>query len=250
MASTKHVPEEHLPLCEGCGYILEGLPADARCPECGKPVVESTDPQLRRLPAWEVKPGLLGFLVTSTEVLLRPGHFFRHLKTRSVSGWSTVFAIIWLAAASLLFAAAGLWHAWWLETRQLGPIGLVIVPRWTVWIYAVLKVFSIPAILICLWLLTRLVARLTAWEAAYRGLRLPRRAVQRALDYHSVHLVPVALLALVTVVGYRLLLDRGIATASHDVVYVWTLSGEVILSAGYLFFTYWAAMRNMLFANS
>lgn len=249
MASTKHVPEEHLQLCEGCGYILEGLPADARCPECGKPAIESTDPQSRRAPKWELARSPLTFLQTSVQVLFRPSHFFRHLATRRKSRWSTIFSVLWLSLAAAMFAAAGAWHAQWLESRRVGS-ALMMVPQWLIITYAFLVVFAHPLILVAMVVLNRVVARLTAWEAAYRGLRLPRKAVQRALDYHSVHLTPVALLALVTVVGYRLLLDRGIATASHDEVYVWTLCGEVILSAGYLFFTYWAAMRNMLFANS
>jgi hypothetical protein len=33
------------------------------------------------------------------------------------------------------------------------------------------------------------------------------------------------------------------------VFYLYTLSGEVILAAIYLFWTYWIAMRNIMYAN-
>ena len=46
------VPAESDILCEGCGYTLNGLPEDGRCPECGKPVAESID-AARTAPAWE-----------------------------------------------------------------------------------------------------------------------------------------------------------------------------------------------------
>ena len=59
---------------------------------------------------------------------------------------------------------------------------------------------------------TALAARLTHWEASYRGLRLP--------------------------------LDVAWYTR-----YLYILSAEVILGALYLFKTYWIGMRNMMFAN-
>jgi hypothetical protein len=34
-------PDEYVLLCERCGYIIEGLPTESTCPECGKPIAES-----------------------------------------------------------------------------------------------------------------------------------------------------------------------------------------------------------------
>lgn len=245
-SAAKQVPEEHLWLCEGCGYIVSGLPEGARCPECGKPVIDSIDPALRGLPAWEVRHNPLTFVSTSVKVLVAPSHFYRHLQTRHFTWWSIAFAWIWLAICTTLFALAGLCHMVWLELRPgAGPV----VPHWVLWVYGALKVFAFPAVFFAMVLLTRLAARLTAWEAAYRGLRLPLPVVRRGLDYHAVHLLPVASLAVAIVYGYFLLLNHRLLTRAADIVYIWTLCGAVIASAAYLFFTYWAAMRNMLFAN-
>jgi hypothetical protein len=52
MTRAASVPAETDPLCEGCGYVLSGLPGDGRCPECGKPLEESAA-TLRREPDWE-----------------------------------------------------------------------------------------------------------------------------------------------------------------------------------------------------
>jgi hypothetical protein len=99
-------------------------------------------------------------------------------------------------------------------------------------------------------LLTAIVSRLTTWEAGYRGYRLPRPIVDRALDYHAVHLLPPALLGLAIAAAYTIFerYDPNLA-ASHIVSYLYTLCIGVIISAFYLFVTYWAGMRKLLYAN-
>ena len=83
MTGGSTIPAEGDLLCEGCGYVLNGLPAggDARCPECGKPLAES-DPVLRIPAAWEEGQGFANFMATSLHVLFRPTHFYRTLATR------------------------------------------------------------------------------------------------------------------------------------------------------------------------
>ena len=66
--------------------------------------------------------------------------------------------------------------------------------------------FSVSAYLL-LDVTTSLASRLTAWEAAYRGLRLPRPVVERALQYHSAHYLPVALFTFITIAGYQYLIQ-------------------------------------------
>lgn len=245
-SAAKHIPQEDMILCEGCGYILQGLPDGARCPECGRPASDSTDPLLRRLPAWEQHPSPATFLTTSAKVLFMPTDFYRHLITRRPSRLSQVFAWIWLALCSGLFAVAGAGHAAWLEAK---PLSWGTPPLWLIGIYVTAKFLAVPLLFFAILATMRIAGRLTAWEAAYRGLRLPIHVVQRGLDYHTVHMLPVAFVAMATVSGYHLLLGTGKLTRVWDTTYLWLLCGEVVVCAVYLFVTYWAAMRGMLYAN-
>ena len=97
---------------------------------------------------------------------------------------------------------------------------------------------------------TSLAARLSSWEAAYRGLRLPLNVVRRGMNFHTIHYLPPGLLATTTVLGYQWTLHKGYFGADSATVYLYLLCGEIILSAGYLFWTYWIAMRNMMYANA
>lgn len=249
MASlAKQAPTEDQSLCEGCGYILQGLPADANCPECGKPVRESIDPLLRRPPLFEQDPGPWTFLITSLQILIGPSRFFSHFTTRTDHPAAFWFGFIWRAIASLLFALVARTHMGWVSSRTT----LVLPPMigyWTFLAYGLFAAFALPMVFLFLTGISWMAARLTTWEAAYRGLRLPLVAVRRALRYHAVHLLPVALVALATVEGYAALSRAGIVTQVHDLWYLYTLCGEVLIAAAYLFFSYWAAMRNILFAN-
>lgn len=199
MASlAKQAPTEDQSLCEGCGYILQGLPADTNCPECGKPVRQSLDPLLRQPPLFEQQPGPWTFFLTSLEVLFRPSRFFSHFTTRSDHPSAFWFGLIWRAIASFLFAWVARAHMDWVNSRTT----LVFTPmvmHWTFLAYALFAAFAVPVVFVFLTGVSWIAGWLTTWEAAYRGLRLPLLAVRRALNYHAVHLLPVALVALATV---------------------------------------------------
>ncbi len=100
-----------------------------------------------------------------------------------------------------------------------------------------------------LWGTTHVAAWLTAWEAAYRGYRLPKAVVLRGLYFHSAHYLPVGLAAFTTTAGYRLLVHRDVFSIASGSNYLVVLCCEVLLGAAYLFMTYWAGMRNMMYAN-
>ncbi len=57
MTSPPAVIDEFTLLCERCGYVVDGLPPEGACPECGKPIVESLPERRVTLPpsaAWRI----------------------------------------------------------------------------------------------------------------------------------------------------------------------------------------------------
>jgi hypothetical protein len=234
------VPSENDLLCEQCGYTLNGLPLEGNCPECGKPIRESVG-EHRKLPAWEVSHrSIRALFATTSQVLFAPTNFFRTLITRRAADDDSFFAIVNWVVASIFFAMAAVGHFLWFG-GMVWPVRLdrTIIP----------VPFLAVAVFLILMGTNSLAARLTHWEATYRGLRLPLRVVQRGLNFHSAHYVPVAILTFITVFGFRLLPLSGVWQLHRMEIYLYTLCGEVIVFAVYLFQTYWIAMRNMMYAN-
>ena len=241
-----NITEENDLLCETCGYVLNGLPTGSNCPECGTPASDSA-PSRRGPPAWERSgKALFRYLSTTAELLVHPSRFYRHLNTRHGRAASARFAWINQAIAAALFGTTAYIHidglrslSFWWNPRDFLEDPLTAIPLYSV------------ATLLVLALLTRLAARLSHWEATYRGMRLPLRVVLRGLDFHSVHYLPVALASLATVAGYRTLIRLQLMNYyKFELDYIYVLCGEVIMAAGYLFWTYWAGMKNMLYANA
>jgi hypothetical protein len=231
------VPAETSILCEGCGYTLDGLPTDINCPECGKPVAESAvNDERSPAPFDEPGPGRVArFFTTTAAALFWPSYFFRHTTARNSPQPALEFALIHWGLTAVLFGTAAWVHA---RNMMLTFVNLPVLAG------------LIAVCFLSLWGITHLASRLTVWEARYRGIRLPRGAVLRGLYYHAAHYFPVALLALATTWGYLVLSRRGVFDAAQTgTLYLWALSGEVVVCAMYLFWTYWAAMRNMMYAN-
>jgi hypothetical protein len=238
------VPAESDLLCEGCGYTLNGLPGDSKCPECGRPIDESAKSQ-RTPPAWELRgrSSLRSFLQTSADVVFRPTYFYRASTSRGDEHRAARFGQAHWLIASLLLGLAASVHAslfhpagWmWAFDGVAGPVGAGLM--------------SIVAY-VGLGATTWAANKLTAWEAAYRGFRLPIGVVRRGMAYHAAHYLPVALIALATTTGSAML-RHTIPSFFYDnfTTYLYVLCGEVIVAAAYLFHTYWIAMRNMMYAN-
>lgn len=238
------VPAETDILCEKCGYTLNGLPDDGRCPECGEPIDASAAGDRRVPPAWErgELPLVRRFLPTTFSVLFRPKHFFRTLTTRGDLAPALNFARIHRAITAVLFGATGAIHTkWFWELNRANTVSAVQ--------FALLAITLIVATFFAMTGVTTLAAKLTNWEATYRGLRMPIAPVLRGMYYHTAHYVPVALIAFITVEGYMILLEYRVLSATSASQYLYTLCAEVVVGALYLFQTYWIAMRNMMYAN-
>lgn len=240
------VPAESDLLCEFCGYTLNGLPDGANCPECGMPVTASLG-QKRTPPVWEsAKSGgklssLRAFVTDSLSIIVRPTAFFRSVTTRGDVRRAARFGHVHWLLASILFGIAGSMHAsafsmsgLWTARTFNGVLGAVLL--------AMIAYLG-------LWWTTWAAVRLTAWEAAYRGFRLPLTVVSRGMFYHAAHYLPVAIITFVTVGGYCLLLRLRVFGPDTLTEYLYVLCAEVVAAAAYLFHTYWIGMRNMMYAN-
>lgn len=238
-ATQGDVPAESALLCSKCGYTLDGLPSDGRCPECGTAISETTG--VRRVPpAWETVGGLKGWLFTTLGLLRRPIGYWASFQSRPTDAAqyrrAQRFAAWHAALAGLLFAVAITYHARLIGIRFGNGI----------WLPLLAFVVVIVTALGGKWL----ASHLTAFESRQRGLRLPQPVVWRVLAYQSAALLPFALLAAATVGGARLLVEyQPIVFAKNLHVYIGILAAEAIVGGAYLFWTYWMAMRGVMYAN-
>src|SRR5206468_314982 len=99
-------------------------------------------------------------------------------------GRAKKFADAHWTLASAFFAVAAMAHGSW-YVRFIGGVG---------WDFSSPLVFLLlmAGCFVSLMVTTYLAASLTAWEARYRGIRLPKRVVLRGLYYHAAHYLPVA----------------------------------------------------------
>ena len=251
MQATLTLPMDRTPeqddalLCEGCGYTLSGLPDGGNCPECGKPIAETLAAG-RGPTAWEARPTFGTLMRTAFAAGLRPRRFFQTLSVavtpeqRRRAWW---FGVMNLTVAAVGFASIGELHS-----RMLGltygnaPLHFLEGP-YTAWV--VFFVLAAGGMLLG----KELAARATAFEARQRELRLPLPRVRRCLAYQSVGLVAVAVVVFTYVNVYTYLVTRGLIGGQTIELYIYGLAALVPLAGVYLFLTYWAAMRGVMYAS-
>lgn len=239
-------------LCERCGYVVEGLPEQAVCPECGKPVVESL-PARRTGTPWQRQRGVRPMLKTFGLVLRRP---MRTLDVLAV-GVPRVRLLMWVSALPMsLLLAAGLLLV--LERERPGPSGGTVAWHPGGWVDGLILsliggVLMWPLIVLGLYLLTWIEARGLVLFGAQRGTRVHRELAHTITRHGS---------------GAWLLCGFGAALAlplAWSVELGWRLDlgepqpwtivsagvGALIAAFGFLYFEYfaWLGLRRCRFAN-
>lgn len=115
----KHPRAQHpdQPLCEACGYPIEGLPTTGVCPECGRPIAASL-PGRRLGSPWQRGPGIRGWLAGAAAIARQPAASWEDVRIeerRTTSLLITNLAIAALAATGSLIpgpiSRAGPGHA-------------------------------------------------------------------------------------------------------------------------------------------
>ena len=230
-------------LCESCGYVLNGLPDDGQCPECGKPVADSTVASPRRPSAWEAgRDRAVGrFQFTALSVLRAPRRFFRTLTAHGDTARSGRFGFI------------AVLPAWFFNTKTVLMHCVIMTITFNFFTRAqlVLLLPVVPILVAAAWAAMYLaVVRLTTIESRFWGMRLPKDVVRRALHYDAVHVSAASLLPWAVSLFYLcLVISNDVAAQRYASTYLYTLSGAVVAVAVYLFSIYAASMRSLMYAN-
>ncbi len=172
MAPARAWKDEYTLLCERCGYVIEGLPGDGGCPECGKPIAESL-PERRTGTAWQVRPRLNQLPRTWWRSLRHPLRTLDQMRPRSKRdarlGLCSVFA-------GGLLMGCGWWDPLlWIYTRPLPNEQLDAWRRLTSALIAI-GFGVVTAVLLAgvMWTLTRVETKGLGVIARTRGFRMSR----------------------------------------------------------------------------
>lgn len=251
------IPADTDILCEQCGYTLNGLPETGNCPECGKPIAESTTRSGRHLSAWEAaaKLSLFLFLRTAAGVIASPSKFFRGLSLGGNPKRGRTFSRLCHALTAFIFAIGFITHLQFMTGMSLTfPVDRYASTEHLVNWRVVLPITSLLVggagfIYAALRLIGKLIVILTSFEARYWGYRLPGPVVTRGLQYQSATYLPATALAVAWIIIGRISIERDPGGALTPLVYLYILCGTVVVSAVYLFVTYATAMRKLMYAN-
>lgn len=106
--AAHELPQPQEPRCEFCGYSLLFAPLEGRCPECGRPVIDSLGEHARQPTAWEQAPqwwNPWAVAALACAVVFRPRQLFSHM----LAGQGKAAAERWLVLCITLVAGAAFW---------------------------------------------------------------------------------------------------------------------------------------------
>lgn len=212
--------DEYTLLCERCGYVIEGLPSDGACPECGKPISESL-PERRVGTPWQQWPSLPNLLRTWWMTLRHPK------QTLDLMQFDEELSNRQLALTCL--AGLILWPVLWVMS-QIEASGLVLFGK-----QRRARITTAAAATIC-------AHGAVGWVVSMLGLGFGllgagwalERVVGAGFDHH-----------------YLDGPDPGPQHFEQAVLWIAAACGTLLLLAGFLFFEWfaWLGLRRCKYAN-
>lgn len=134
--------EEYTLLCETCGYVVDGLPADGPCPECGRSV-RSSQPESRKGTAWQRNASLGTWIRTGWATLRHPRQTFGKLRIEPEKLGTLLIANSFIASG---LAMLPVWMAAiqdateWFRRSNNASESLILVLGSVLWISTVVAV--------------------------------------------------------------------------------------------------------------
>lgn len=196
------------PLCEKCGYVLTGLTAGDRCPECGGPVAESM-PQRRRpmpfLTARGLRDCLGAYLGSLKRIVLRRGAhrdlavFVGLPRARSFGVMSCVFGGFAGAIAGCLLSL--LLFGWGTMREEFGPLGVTVA-------VVVCGVGVTVMLLLIVSLTGASGVALPLRGSPYRPAAVTSRARLSAVFQHAASMLPTGLVAAIAMPAVLIIVTR------------------------------------------
>lgn len=191
-------------LCESCGYTLDNLPVEARCPECGRPVASSR-PEARPGSPWQRRPGPISWVATNGAALRRPDALAATLRPERSRGTALAVLNCLLAAAILVAPFPGVLVGDPIRAaRAAGPWAEWLAAAWVI----PLQVGCVVALLLALTALEA--AGLTFW-ARRRGARMLGVYAWQVCAHATIAWVLAGVLMLVGLAVWRNLLHFGLS---------------------------------------
>ena len=240
-------------LCERCGYVVEGLPEDGPCPECGRPIADSL-PERRTGTPWQRRSGVGAALATGLLVATQPKRTLDVMRVRppAIGGLLAVsaFPIAWLCGAGVVLllelerALPGGGATSWSAGSALGAWAISLA----------LGVMLTPIVVALLWMLTWVEARGLVIFAVQHSFRVhPRLAytITRHGAFGWLLCGAGALMALPLALASQADWRQAHGEPSGFLVGL-ALAGAVVAFVGFLGFELfaWLGLRRCKFANS